>query len=818
MPVDEELKAAVKNAKSKRSYFAYIQKSASDGTLLVGKSKIPDKEITAAKKKNGGSTTLKGACFGEGERFVFEMGKEPQDKEKLEDALNKVVKRDGGTSIAALCRRGNSPDLLDDNKPNEDNPYGVAIPVPEDTTQTSGTSPEVDNPYGTPIPVDKQGTAKPKVDNPYGTPIPVAQSASAKQPNDGNERVKSEPDKGDLYYQKRKPLEGRLADGLKQRRGDSPKLRQVFAYAEGAANKKEYDKGIQGLDALDKMLSKPSPPAPQIGDQRRLYFQRRKPLEPKLVAFLKAKHPEGERVATTFKVAEHRAKEEDFPVAMQALDRVEQLLRSSGSAPVVEQYANDPNYTITDLDHTGSVGQEPPGGEYNITDPDHIGTAEQQQVPQQVSLNPELDALLDQNMNPTQLAAELALKVDGIDTDWANGIDLTNASVDFPSNPKSGSFGMLGFIETGDPNTPKLVIKVPLKEAGAVELQHEVDMYKKVGEHPNIAKCMGVVQVDGHRGLVMEAVDGDNMTETMSKIQDAYKNGNISHEEFWGIQQFMMRETLRGLAQLEQAGVVHNDVRSDNIVVDKNTGDVKIIDFGVAVESGQHVEKFPRHTGTTSPDIVSSTGNTDAPVTPKHDEFAVGSMAYKAGEGQNFDYNQPGVHFRENRVAAFAAFAPEDQVAIRPGDANNPASIPDSELTHTKQPGRSGAETAYTKFVNKMMDPDPTKRMSPAEALNDPFLADSPIDDEAARKLISNLMTTGSNPDRKTTPGVIPQRNPQPVQQGAPPQDNAHDSTYNLTDGDMPGAQPPTAPHGNQPPQSQGVGVGNQAEEVEHYN
>ncbi len=300
MAVDEELKAAVKAAKSKRCYFAFIQKSASDGTLLVGKSKIPDKDITAAKKKNGGSTTLKGACFGDGEKFVFEMSKEPQDKEKLEGALNKVAKRDAGVSIDALVRKGNSPDLLDD-KPNEDNPYGTPIPVPEDTTQTSGASPQVDNPYGTPIPVHKKGTTSPKVDNPYGTPIPVGQS--------GN---------GDLYYQKRKPLEGKLAEGLEQRRGDSPKLRQVFAYAEGAANKKEFDKGIQGLDVLDKMLAKPSAPAPQIGDQRRIYFQRRKPLEPKIVAFLKAKHPEGERVATTFKVAEHRAKEEDFPVAMQA--------------------------------------------------------------------------------------------------------------------------------------------------------------------------------------------------------------------------------------------------------------------------------------------------------------------------------------------------------------------------------------------------------------------------------------------------------------------------------------------------------------------
>ena len=437
------------------------------------------------------------------------------------------------------------------------------------------------------------------------------------------------------------------------------------------------------------MLSKPSPPAPQIGDQRRIYFQRRKPLEPKIVAFLKAKHPEGERVATTFKVAEHRAKEEDFPVAMQALDRVEQLLRSSGSAPANEQttgyYAPSPepnvhnrDYVVTDHEvasnrpteegqPSSSTGEEaehynstaennevqPSGDQQGVS----LGYAPTDQAQnnlggQHVSLTPELDALLDQNMRPSQLDAELALDIDEIETEWTKSIDLTNAKVSFPKNAKAGSFGTLGFVQPENPKAPKLVIKVPLREDGAVELQHEVDMYKKVGEHPNIAKCMGVTQVDGHRGLVLEAIDGDNMTAAMNKIQDAYKNGNISHEEFWGIQQFMMRETLRGLQQLEQAGVVHNDIRSDNIMVDKKTGDVKIVDFGVAVESGEGIEKYPRHTGTTSPDFIASSKNPEGAVTPKHDEFSVGSMAYKVGEGQDFDYNQPGVHYRENRVGA----------------------------------------------------------------------------------------------------------------------------------------------------------------------
>ena len=54
---------------------------------------------------------------------------------------------------------------------------------------------------------------------------------------------------------------------------------------------------------------------------------------------------------------------------------------------------------------------------------------------------------------------------------------------------------------------------------------------------------------------------------------------------------------------------MHNDIRSDNIMVDKKTGDVKIVDFGVAVESGEGIEKYPRHTGTTLPDFIASSKN-----------------------------------------------------------------------------------------------------------------------------------------------------------------------------------------------------------------
>src|SRR5262245_47153237 len=92
---DAELTTALKQAKSKKMFFAFILKG-SDGQLLVSKTKVSPKAIAEAKKQVGG-VPITGKCFGPINDLVFQVVK--QQPPTLGSALKKVVKRDAGLTI-----------------------------------------------------------------------------------------------------------------------------------------------------------------------------------------------------------------------------------------------------------------------------------------------------------------------------------------------------------------------------------------------------------------------------------------------------------------------------------------------------------------------------------------------------------------------------------------------------------------------------------------------------------------------------------------------------------------------------------------------
>jgi hypothetical protein len=94
--VDADLVTALKLAKSKKMFFAFIPKG-SDGKLILSKKKIPPKEIADAKKELGGSNAIIGKCFGPIGNMVFQVVKQPPPT--LEAALKKVAKRDSGLTV-----------------------------------------------------------------------------------------------------------------------------------------------------------------------------------------------------------------------------------------------------------------------------------------------------------------------------------------------------------------------------------------------------------------------------------------------------------------------------------------------------------------------------------------------------------------------------------------------------------------------------------------------------------------------------------------------------------------------------------------------
>jgi serine/threonine protein kinase len=88
--------------------------------------------------------------------------------------------------------------------------------------------------------------------------------------------------------------------------------------------------------------------------------------------------------------------------------------------------------------------------------------------------------------------------------------------------------------------------------------------------HPNIAALHGLEEVDGHVFLVMELVEGKDLS---SRIEQ----GAVRVEEAVQI----ASDVARGLERAHEQGIVHRDLKPSNLMMTPE-GEVKVLDFGLA--------------------------------------------------------------------------------------------------------------------------------------------------------------------------------------------------------------------------------------------
>ena len=88
--------------------------------------------------------------------------------------------------------------------------------------------------------------------------------------------------------------------------------------------------------------------------------------------------------------------------------------------------------------------------------------------------------------------------------------------------------------------------------------------------HPNIAAIHGLEEHEGQPFLVLELVDGEDLSERL-------KRGPIPLEEIFDI----ARQVAEALEEAHNKGVVHRDLKPANIMVTPD-GKVKVLDFGLA--------------------------------------------------------------------------------------------------------------------------------------------------------------------------------------------------------------------------------------------
>jgi len=172
-------------------------------------------------------------------------------------------------------------------------------------------------------------------------------------------------------------------------------------------------------------------------------------------------------------------------------------------------------------------------------------------------------------------------------------------------------------IKEVDGTQPKLVIALNQEKSTLERLDHE-----------GIVKIYDFFEEEGYYYLVLEYVDGKTITELLPSSPDVYLPE--STVTGWAIQICNILDYLHNL----KPPLIYRDLKPDNIMVENNTGNIKIIDFGVArfLKEGKNTDGDFGSVVTASPEHYGG-GKTDA----RSDIYTLGATMHAVltgGKGQ----------------------------------------------------------------------------------------------------------------------------------------------------------------------------------------
>ncbi|WP_237067048.1 serine/threonine-protein kinase [Microbulbifer guangxiensis] len=145
--------------------------------------------------------------------------------------------------------------------------------------------------------------------------------------------------------------------------------------------------------------------------------------------------------------------------------------------------------------------------------------------------------------------------------------------------------------------------------------------------HPNIVQIYDVVEEETEDGdnlaLVMEFVDGCTLNQWQRERTPSLRQRVA-----------LLKQICHGLARAHSAGIIHRDLKADNILVDEN-GTAKITDFGIAKNWRQHSDLTREQHIAGSWGAMSPEQALGKPLDNRCDLFALGVLAYRLLCGQN---------------------------------------------------------------------------------------------------------------------------------------------------------------------------------------
>jgi hypothetical protein len=154
--------------------------------------------------------------------------------------------------------------------------------------------------------------------------------------------------------------------------------------------------------------------------------------------------------------------------------------------------------------------------------------------------------------------------------------------------------------------------------------------------HPNVCRVHDIGEVDGTPFLSMEYVDGDSLASLLRRA------GRMSGDRAAEV----ARQICAGLAAAHSKGVLHRDLKPDNVIID-GRGKVRLADFGLAAWSGG-VSKGDVRSGT--PAYMSPEQIEGREVTTASDIYSLGLVLYEIFTGKRaFDAKNAAEYSKAHR-------------------------------------------------------------------------------------------------------------------------------------------------------------------------
>jgi serine/threonine protein kinase/tetratricopeptide (TPR) repeat protein len=172
----------------------------------------------------------------------------------------------------------------------------------------------------------------------------------------------------------------------------------------------------------------------------------------------------------------------------------------------------------------------------------------------------------------------------------------------------------------------KVALKILKPEIAADEetierFRNELRFARKIS-HKNVCRMYDLSREQGTQFITMEYVEGENLKSLMRRMGQFSIGKAVS----------VARQVGEGLAEAHQLGVVHRDLKPQNIMID-NDGNVRIMDFGIARSlKGKGITDARVMIGT--PEYMSPEQVDGAEADGRADIYALGVVLYEMLTGK----------------------------------------------------------------------------------------------------------------------------------------------------------------------------------------